>query len=181
MGNVYSNGFNIDAFKSNFKNGARNYLFYVYLKFPEIINVNDTQVMYLVRGSSVPGKTVEAISVPWQGYEYKVGGKSSVEDWTVSFTVDLNADVYKQFISWSNLVHDTKTNIHGLPDQYMKDQRVQMLSLDGKSSILESKLIGAWPTSVSTLELSYDSSEIATFDVSFSYVRHEYEDVYYPS
>lgn len=169
--------FSIDKFKDNFVNGARNYLFYIIPNFPSTGVSMSLDPTYLVRSSSIPGRTVEAIDVPWQGYMYKLGGKSTTEDWTITFVVDKTAKIYKQFYAWTNLVHDPSTNVHGDPKQYMKDQRVQMLSGDGKEAIIEIKLIGAWPTTVSALELSYDSGDVATFDVTFAYLRHEMTDL----
>lgn len=169
-----SSGFQIDTFKSQFGNAARNYLFYVQLTNPAWRGVDANKAMYLVRSTTVPGKTVEKKELGWQGYKMPFGGTSTHDDWTVTFMVDPKAAIYKSMIAWSNMVHDPKTNIHGMPSQYMADQRVQMLSLDGTQSILDINLIGAWPQTVANLELNYDNTDVATFQVTFSYIRHEY-------
>ena len=169
-----STGFNIDTFKSNFSNAAKNYLFYVGLDNPAWVGTDAKQAMYLVRSSVIPGKTIEKKELGWQGYKMPFGGSSTHEDWTVTFIVDPKAAIYKSMIAWSNMVHDPKTNRHGNPVEYMRDQTIQMISLDGTASILDIKLIGAWPQNVANLELNYDNTDNATFAVTFCYIRHEY-------
>jgi hypothetical protein len=58
------NAFSIDQFRSNFKNGARGYLFYVVPNFPSKISVTTTvNPTYLVRSSSIPGRSVSEVNV----------------------------------------------------------------------------------------------------------------------
>ena len=166
-------GFTIDAFRSQFDNAARQNLFYVMLNMPSS-GMNLGKVPFLVRSTSVPGKSVEKKEIGWQGYKFAFGGTSTHDDWTCTFMVDAKANIYKAFVNWSNLVHDPKTNVHGLPSEYMKDQDMQLLALDGKSSILDIKLVGAWPSQIGQMELNYDNTDIATFQVTFSYIRHQY-------
>ena len=177
MGSPYINGFDIGTFKSNFSNAARGYLFYVAVNMPVSISLMGSQATYLVRSSIIPGKIVEKKEIGWQGYKFNFGGTTTHDDWNVTFMVDPNAGIYKSFVAWSMMVHDPKTNIHGNPSDYMRDQQVQMLSLDGTQSVLDVNLIGAWPQNVAQLELNYDNADIATFQVTFSYIRHEVEGV----
>jgi len=168
-----NNGFNIDGFRGNFENAARNYLFYVNIDFPSGITVEKPNATYLVRSSKIPAHTIEAKEVPWQGYKYKIGGTSTIEDWTVSFTVDAKAGIYKAFEQWMKKIHNPATNEHGLPSDYMMDQTVQMLNNSGDEVILAMRLFGAWPNSLGELELTYDGNELATFEVTFSVQRHD--------
>lgn len=171
---IGTGAFSIDAFRANFANAARQYLFYVGLNIP-VSGISTTKAMYLVRSASIPAKSVEKKEIAWQGYRMPFGGVTTHEDWTVTFMVDPKAQIHQAMVNWSNLVHDPATNIHGLPSSYMADQRVQLLTpTTGSTSITEVKLIGAWPQNVGPIELNYDNTEIATFQVTFSYVRHEY-------
>lgn len=74
------NDFNLDDFRAHFVNAAREYLFFVYLNFPSGIGSTSINPRYLVRSTSFPGRSVGSIDVPWQGYNYSLGGKSTVED-----------------------------------------------------------------------------------------------------
>ena len=178
MGNVVDDSFDIGSFKANFDNAAKNYLFYVLLDMPTLTgSLTARGSKFLVRSSTIPGKTVEKKEIGWQGYKFNFGGTTTHEDWTVTFMVDTNADIYKSFVAWSNMVHNPRTNVHGNPSDYMRDQRVQLLSLDGTNSIMDINLIGAWPTQIANLDLNYDNTDIATFQVTFAYIRHEIEGV----
>ena len=164
--------FNIDAFKANFKNAARNYLFYVKLDIPSASTSQSDQI-FLVRSSVVPSKSIEKKDLGWQGYKLPFGGTTTHEDWTCTFLMDPSASLYKDMIKWSNMVHDPKTNVHGMPADYMKTVDIQLIHPDGKSSILDVKLIGAWPVSVAQIDLNYDNTDVVTFQCTFAYVRHE--------
>lgn len=175
---AFRDSFNIDAFRQNFVNGARDYLFYVIPSFPSSIktyaNNLKTNPTYLVRSSSIPERSVEAAQVNWQGYTYNLGGKSNVQDWTVSYTVDKTAGLYKVFLKWIDLVHNPTTNVHGDPNDFMVDQNVQVLSLDGSEAIIDVKLVGCWASNVGQLSLDYSSSNILSFDVTYKILRVEY-------
>lgn len=181
MGSLKFNqsAFAIDAFRSNFINGARGYLFYVIPTFPSRASAGSLKPnpTYLVRSSTIPQRTVEAAPTNWQGYTYNLGGKSTFSDWSITYTVDKTCQLYNKYIEWTNLVHNPKTNVHGDPNDFMVDQAVQILSLDGKSSILDINIIGCWPTSVSELSLDYAGSDILTFTVTFKILRVEYPDI----
>jgi hypothetical protein len=178
MPTKHFDGFSIDQFRSNFEKygGARPYLFYVIPSFPMSVGRDlEDMPIYLVRSSSIPGKEIEAVEVSWQGSKYPFGGKTTFSDWTVTFTVDAKAKLYNAFLDWSDLIHDPATNKHGNPRDYMVDQVIQLLSPDGAEAILSMKLIGAWVKTVANLDLAYDGSDVATFDVTYGYVRHERE------
>ena len=171
---IGTGAFSVDAFKANFANAARNYLFYVELNMPGA-SITKTKSMYLVRSSKIPSKQIEKKEIAWQGYKMPYGGVSTHDDWTVTFMVDPQAAIHKALVDWSNLVHNPATNIHGLPAQYMMDQRIPLLTpTDGRNSITEVRLFGAWPQSIGEIALDYENTDIAKFDVTFSYVRHEY-------
>lgn len=166
--------FTIDGFKDAFQQGARGYLFYVLPNFPTGVegDINQNKARYLVRSSSLPTRTIEPIETQYQGYTYKFGGKSTVEDWTITYVVDGNADIYNKYLAWMDAIHDMKTNEHGNPSDYIANQDVQLL--DGKGKAIKSiRLVDAWPTSVAALELAYDSADVLTFDVTFAYLYHE--------
>jgi len=163
-------GFNIDSFKSNFQDGARAYLFYVFINNP-VSGTGTDRTAYMVRSSSLPESTITPIEVPYQGMSYKLGGTHEYADWTVTFIVDMFAQIHKDFKRWQRMIHDPQTNIHGLPAMYMQDQEVWHLNQLGVP-INRIKLVGAWPTSVGEVALSHDSKEISTFDVTFSYMYH---------
>lgn len=164
------NAFDITKFKNNFRAGARQYLFYMIPNIP-VPGFNKDQSVYLVRSTTLPEVTLEETLVNWQGYDFKMASKYTFADWTVSFNVDQKAKIHEWFTKWTDMIHDPETNVHGDPVDYMTDQRVQLLGLDGKP-IVEYILIDAWPGAVGALTLDYATTDVAQFDVTFKYQRH---------
>jgi hypothetical protein len=164
-------GFNIDKFRSNFQAGARQYLFYMRPNMP-VNGFDPNKSIYLVRSTNLPEATLEETMVNWQGYDYKMASKYTYADWEVTFNVDIQADIHKWFTKWMELTHNSETNVHGLPAEYMADQRVQLLDLNG-DPIITYLLLGAWPGTVGAIDLDYSGTEVAQFPVTFKYQRHE--------
>ena len=169
-----ANAFNIEAFKAKFGDGAKTSLFYFQPQWPGSIqpSVNQQDAIYLVKTAQMPSTALEEVVLNWQGFDWKFGGKHTYTDIVVTFNVDLKAKVRKTFEDWSNLAHNPKTNEYTTHDLYMIDQRLQMVGYDG-AVILEFVLHDAWPKEISQISMDYASTEIATFDVTFTYSYHE--------
>jgi hypothetical protein len=169
--------FDLESFRTNFQTGAKAYLFYIKLDFPSRVPrwVSTDKAVYLVRSSTTPDFNIEEIPVNWQGYDYKIGGKLTFSEWVVTFNVDIDAALHKQFFEWMKLIHDPQTNVHTNPDQYFQTQRVQLLGPTGLP-VLTYKLVGAWPRTVGQITLDYAQNEIATFDITFVYQYHVIEE-----
>jgi len=164
-------GFDLESFRANFRDGARGYLFYVKPSFPIGVAADTNRAVYLVRSTSLPATTLEEVLVPWQGYDYKLAGKYTFEDWTVTFNCDAEADIHKWYLAWMRLIHDPTSNVHASPSTYMVDQQVELLGRDGEP-VLKYKIVQAWPSSVAAMELAYDSTDVAQFEVTFKYMYH---------
>jgi hypothetical protein len=164
--------FDIDAYRATFQGGARQYLFYVKPAFPPgIAGVNVEQATYLVRASSLPETTTEEIMLNWQGFDYKVPGKYTYPDWTITFNIDIESNINTMYMNWMNKIHDPTTNIYSAPNDLQADQQVEMIGIDGKT-ILKYKLIGAWVKMVGPVTLDYSSNDVAQFDVTYAYMYH---------
>jgi len=165
--------FSINDFKANFGDGAKSNLFYFKPQFPPgVAEMTPDQAMYLVKTTQFPSTTLDEIVVPWQGMDYKLAGKHTYSDITITFNVDYNAKIRMLFEEWSNKAHDPRSNEYGLHSDYQADQILQMLGHNG-IVILEAKLIHAWPKEVGQITLDYGTAEIATFDVTWTYSYHE--------
>jgi hypothetical protein len=170
--------FTIDGFKSNFRDGQRSNLFYYLPNFPtfaQVGDMNNQRSMYLVKSTSLPESTLEEIMLNWQGYDFPFAGKHTFAELSVSFLMDLDTYIRQNFENWINKIHNPITNEYALINEYMLDQRLQLLGNDGEP-VLEFTLHDAWPKSVGTASLDYGTSEIATFDVTFRYVYHTVSD-----
>ena len=169
-------GFSVDTFKANFNGAARPYMFYVKVNVP---GFDEKKAMYLAQASTLPGRKIDKKPIKWQGYEFPLGGITTHDDWKVTFICDAEAGLYKAMIDWANIVHDPKDNTHGLPKAYMRDQYIQLVDNNGAEGVLDIHLIGCWPTDVGSMEVGMETDGILKFDVTFAYVRHEYEGVDY--
>jgi hypothetical protein len=170
--------FNIEAFKSRFSGGARGYLFYFLPRFPAGISVggmdSDT-VTYLVKTTSLPENTKDEGIIPWQGMDFKYASKSTFTDFTVNFNVDRKAKIRVLYENWMDLIHNPVTNEFSPIDVYMVDQRVQLLDYDGSPTVTYT-LFNAWPKTLGPIELDYAGTEVAMFDVTFTYTHHKVEE-----
>jgi hypothetical protein len=166
--------FNIEAFKSRFGDGAKTSLFYYQPQWPAGLqpDVSQEDAIYLVKTATMPSSTLEEVILAWQGFDWKFPGKHTFTDVNITFNVDKDAKIRQTFEKWINLCHDPVTNFYSTHDVFMEDQRLQMLGYEGQV-ILEFTLHDAWPKEVTQITMDYQTTEIATFDVMFSYSYHE--------
>jgi len=163
--------FNIDSYRANFQGGARQYLFYFKPAFPTSIPSNTEKATYLVRTTNLPETSTDEITTQWQGFDFKMAGKYTYSDWTVTFNIDRDAAIQQMFHDWMSLIHDPTTNIYSAPSLYFVDQQLELLDLDSLP-ILKYKLIGAWPKNIATATLDYSSNDVIQFDVTYTYLYH---------
>ena len=166
--------FNLEGFKSNFGDGARGNLFYYIPNFPDGVTAKDITTeksKFLVKATSLPATTLEEVTVNWQGYDFKYAGKHTFSDFAVTFNVDIKAGIRMTFENWVNLAHNPETNIYGEFKTYMKNQTLQLLGFNG-NVIMEYTLFDAWPKEIAAVTLDYSATDIATFDVTFTYSYH---------
>jgi len=161
-------GFNLENFTANFSGGARSYLFMYEPSFPEG-SLSDTR-RYLVRSTTLPDSNIEELILNWQGLDFKVAGKQSYSDWTITFNVDQKYNIRNDFELWMNNI--SNRDKYGKMKDYMQDQNLLLLDYEG-NRIGSVKLFNAWPKSVSAITLDYSAMDVAQFDVTFSYQYHE--------
>lgn len=164
--------FSMDEFISNFKGGARQYLFYFLPNWPSVYSgMSSEKSVYLVRSTTLPEATFENITAGWQGWEYKVPGRKTFADWTVSFNVDVNADIIKDYHTWHDKIRKTEDGTSSLPSEFMADQTLQLLDGEGKV-IMDYTIKHAYPLTISAPSLDYQSNDIVQFDVTFSFLYY---------
>ena len=171
---------------SNFKTamsggGARPNLFEVEITtLPEGIAWNANNFKFMCKAAQLPGQTIASIDVPFRGRTFKVAGDRTIDAWTVTIINDENFEYRNAFESWTELIAKLDTNIGATsPDAYMRNARVYQLGRGSSASspdntgsenvvLKEYEFIDIFPTSVSPIDLSYDSSNaIEEFTVEF--------------
>jgi hypothetical protein len=182
----------ISAFKSRLSGGgARPNLFEVEVTFPAGI-ANDiqgdggtfnteaqTDFKFLCKAAALPASNVAPIDVPFRGRILKVAGDRTFDTWTVTVINDENFRIRRSFENWMQNIaqyenHSGLTN----PGSYMGQAMVYQLGrgtsnkLEGNqedaSILAKYKFVDVFPTNISQIDLSYDTSDtIEEFTVEF--------------
>ena len=135
---------------------------------------------FMCKAAQLPASNTPSIPVPFRGRILKVAGDRTFDDWTVSVINDEDFKLRTAFEQWANIMSklDDATGVTN-PSSYMSDAYVQQLgrgaqaataeNAGGESSVLRTyKFYDIFPTTVSEIALSYDTSDEAeTFDVTF--------------
>ncbi len=170
--------FTIDGFKANFRDGQRSNLFYFLPSFPADVisgDMNNDRSVYLVKSANIPSTSLEELALPWQGFDFNIAGKHTFEPMTVTFNTDYKALLRLNFEKWVKKIHNPVTNEYALINEYMLDQRLQLLDYNGEP-VLEYILHDAWPQSLATATLDYATSEITQWDLTMRYSYYEVSD-----
>jgi hypothetical protein len=166
--------------------GARANLFEVSLAFPIGITGNatdawqgpdqtvitSTNVNILVKAAQVPAFTIGTIEVPYKaGRRIKIPGDRTFADWTVTVINDEQHVARRAFTAWIDMISKgnynsaTKSSVKN----YYKDLTVTQLKGSG-NAVRIYKLLDAFPTDVSGVDLSMDSTDtLSEFTVNFQY------------
>jgi hypothetical protein len=162
--------FSIDSFKSIFDGGARAYLFRCLLKIPRITAIDE---YIYVKSTSLPGSDIDEHVLTYNGFDYKVHGKRTYSDWSVTLISDKTYDIRSKVEGWMNRIscpmefEDEKINYAKIGEE-LETQTFMPLNYDG-SDIKKISLIDSWPKSVGPIEFDYSNQDMAQFEVTFSY------------
>ena len=139
-----------NAYTSNFK-----------ITFPKI-----QELEFYATTTNIPGTVLNAIEIPYQDVRAKVpDNKYQWDDITIQFIMDEDLYVYELIKRWQVAVRDRAMWQEGLKE-------INIIPLDSNKVISYSfKLEGAWPNMLSGWQYTTNaiSSDIITFDVTFSY------------
>ena len=161
--------------------GARPNLFEVELpNFPGDIDWDADNFRFMCKAAQMPAQNVASIDVPFRGRTFKVAGDRTIDTWTVTIINDEDFRLRNAFEAWSELIAKLDTNIGATdPSAYIVNAKVFQLGRgsvassqdnSGSSNVVlkEYEFIDLWPTEVSTIDLSYDSTDaIEEFTVTF--------------
>ena len=153
----------ISDFKSKLTGGgARPNLFEVVLAFPSAVAIDNDVLQksrFLVKAAALPSSTIAPVDIPFRGRILKVAGDRTFETWTITVINDVDFSIRSAFEKWMNSINKM-TDATGLtnPADYHKDAIVNQLDRDG--SLLRSyKFWDIFPTNLSTIDLSYDTTD----------------------
>jgi hypothetical protein len=143
--------------------------------------------MIMCKAAQLPASTIASIDVPFRGRTLKVAGDRTIENWSVTVINDENFNIRNAMEAWMNAIARLSNNTGATnPGSYMCDAYVYQLgrgysgnrfskansgTADGEtiSPLKTYKFIDIFPVSVSSIDLSYDSSDtIEEFTVEFA-------------
>ena len=166
--------------------GARPNLFECELYFPDDAVPEDTtrdaltdRTRFLVKAANLPASNIAPINIPFRGRNLKVAGDRTFDPWTITIINDVDFSIRTAFERWMNLINKHEDNA-GITDPtlYQKDLYVKQLGraqvggtvpqTEAQIPVLKQyRFLGTFPTNVSDIALSYDSSDtIEEFSVT---------------
>lgn len=169
----------LDSFKGRMiGGGARPNLFECELYFPQAAIPVDTtrsqltdRSRFLVKAANLPASNVAAINIPFRGRNLKVAGDRTFDIWTITVINDVDFGIRTAFERWMNLInkHEDNAGITN-PTAYQRDMFVRQLGRSGVTGTTPSsdtqvpvlkqyRFYGTFPTNVSAIDLSYDSTD----------------------
>tara|TARA_Y100001973_G_C5189352_1_gene329894 strand:+ start:496 stop:1035 length:540 start_codon:yes stop_codon:yes gene_type:complete len=172
----------IDEFKGRLRGGgARANLFRCNVFFPAVVvqqgNAAES-IQFLARSAQLPSSTIEVGEIPFRGRTIKIPGNRTFEEWTINVYNDTNFDIRNTFENWMDAINTHVGNVQRVPgDNVFSDlfQRATVDQLDGQGNVIKTYTFeNLWPSTVGSIELSYDATtEIEAFDVTLQYSHWE--------
>jgi len=161
--------------------GARPNLFEVELTtLPAGIDWDANSFRYMCKAAQLPAQNVANIDVPFRGRIFKVAGDRTIDPWTVTIINDEDFRLRSAFENWTQQIADLSTNLGATdPSAYMTNAKVFQLGRGSSKSskdstgdsnvvLKEYEFVDIFPTSVSAIDLSYDTGDtIEEFTVEF--------------
>jgi hypothetical protein len=175
MASANTNFFSIDTFREKLNGGSKANLFRIEIELDSLATANAavdlSNVPILCKSGAIPAFTLGVIEVPFRGRRIKIPGDRTYADWTATFINDDNQDIRKSFDNWlDNIVSvDGEEALRTGTDSYRCTITVNQLKPDGTVARIY-KLFDAFPTDVSAIDLSYDTTDaVQEFTVTFQY------------
>lgn len=176
----------IQDFKSALKGGgARANLFEVILTLPTAVSdkkatgYSDNNFSILCKAAALPASTLASVDVPFRGRIFKVAGERTFEPWTVTIINDEDFAIRRTMEIWSQLIGQYADGSgYTNPNDYMSNATVKQLKRSatttttttgsGLDVAAQYNFYDIFPTSVSPIDLSYDTADtIEEFTVEF--------------
>ena len=181
----------ISQFKSQLiGGGARPNLFEVELTtLPAGIAWPSDNFRYMCKAAQLPASVIANIDIPFRGRIFKVAGDRTIEPWSITVINDEDFRIRKAMEEWVDTIAKLENNLGATdPSAYMVNAKVFQLGRgsvpssqnnagDRNTVLREYEFIDIFPTSVSSIDLSYDSSDtIEEFVVDFAVQSFQFVD-----
>lgn len=169
---------NISDFQAKLTGGgARSNLFEVTMTPPDgtsgkiKVDWNNDPFTFLCKSAALPASNIGSIPLNIRGRVFQVYGDRTFDPWTVTIINDTDFKYRTYLEDWINKINQATTQAGDPnPNNYMGSAKVVQLKRESTGSAVartyDMKLI--YPTNISTIDLSYDSTDsIEEFAVEF--------------
>tara|TARA_B100000003_G_scaffold87034_1_gene77992 strand:- start:1242 stop:1817 length:576 start_codon:yes stop_codon:yes gene_type:complete len=169
---------NVEGFLQKVASGVRPNMFEVEINFPSDVGADTGLTNILCKSAALPASSVGTIEVPFRGRTVKIAGDRTFDNWTATFINDKDMKVRQYFEKWLNLINSHEGNQAAAfsptaTGKYTAQLYVSQLAKDASETgdtLRKYQLWYAFPTSVSQIDLAYDSNDqIEEFSVEFQY------------
>ena len=173
----------ISDFKSRLiGGGARPNLFEVRMTdLPDFVDDWPSETFqFMCKAAALPASNIAAIDVPFRGRIFKVAGDRTIDTWTITVINDEDFRIRNAMEAWMDGIAKLSNNLGATnPSAYMRNATVFQLGRganprsenadgDRNAVLAEYEFIDMFPTNISQIDLSYDSSDtIEEFTVEF--------------
>jgi hypothetical protein len=171
----------LNEFKSRMSGGGvRSNLFECEITFPsEVYSATHTgnqsdlsdKTRFLIKAANLPASTLGIIDIPFRGRNLKIAGDRTFDTWTITVINDNDFHIRNAFERWINYMNKNEDAAGKIdPNTYQQNAIIYQL---GKANINGStpttnaqipilkqyKFYGVFPTAISAIDVSYDSSD----------------------
>lgn len=152
----------------------RNYMWHIVirdtLEAADKHKSDSEDLQFYATSCTIPSSTSEPIEKRYAGIKYyKSGWDSSEKILRVTFWDDKNLKVYRYMNYWYNLTNDPRTNVAVSEKKSKKDMQVVLKDTTDLFVSETIHFLGCSPTEVGDISLTYEESNVVTFDMSFQF------------
>jgi hypothetical protein len=160
--------------------GARPNLFEVsFGSLPANAGTLPEKFVVLCKATNLPASNIASIDVPFRGRIFKVAGDRTYDTWSITVINDTDFAIRKVMEDWMQHIGQYKDASGATdPKNYMANATVTQLtrvsssmrqtSTSGVKDVKQYKFEDIFPTNISAIDLSFDSSDaIEEFTVEF--------------
>ena len=173
---------NVSQFLSKIKQGVKPNMYQVSVNWPSELDQgkgapDKDLVNILCKSAALPASNLGVIEVPFRGRTVKIAGDRTFDTWSATFINDEDMRIRAYFEEWLAKINSHENNASPLfrpsssSEGYMANLSVNQLEKNSTTNggvIREYTLWHAFPTSVSQIDLAYDSNDqVSEFSVEF--------------
>ena len=155
---------------------AKKHKFSVSLTPPPGTNLPNGKIDFLCKKATLPARTFATTEDRMYGYALSVPYETTYENVTLSFHEVNQFEVRKFFETWMEYINPQDTYNVRYYDDYKSEVNIyvyddELSEPDPTQSRYSVKLFGAYPATISSIDIDWGDMELMEFDVDISYSK----------